>query len=538
MDIVVDESDLIDHQETTNEKQARIEEETAEDQFDPKFVSDLIDKLLFLTEELTGITLHPYQTPFARRLLESLIINDGATLTGLWSRQSGKTETNADILVTAMVMLPHLAKIYPQLLDKFKNGVYVGTFAPTDGQSDIIFGRMITRLSSERLTNFLKDETHDKVVKVPGKVPTYTLKRSGSLVSKQTAHPKAKIEGRTYHIILVDECQDAEDVVVNKSIAPMGASTHATMIYIGTPSTKKGVFYKQIQINKRKSVQRGKRQNHFQADWKEVAKWNKNYEMFVKKEMLRIGEDSDEFKLSYRLIWLLDKGMFTSSEVLDYLGDPAMETVTSWTKTPVVVGIDPARKLDSTIVTVVWVDWDHPDEQGLFSHRILNWLDLEGVKWEEQYARIVDFLDNYLIFKVGIDEGGMGDLFLDRLQNLMPNIDIIGVGSDRPKQSDRWKNLLQLLEKKNNQGIPLLSFPMSSRAKRLRTYKRFRTQMEDLELKYEGPYLLAAAPRESGAHDDYCDSLAIACSLSTEFASPIGETADNPFYSRRSRSRR
>ena len=53
----------------------------------------------------------------------------------------------ANTIVVAMIMLPRLAKIYPDLLGKFKRGLWVGAFAPTDGQTDIIFGRIIARLS-------------------------------------------------------------------------------------------------------------------------------------------------------------------------------------------------------------------------------------------------------------------------------------------------------------------------------------------------------------------------------------------------------
>jgi hypothetical protein len=364
-------------------------------------------------------------------------------------------------------------------------------------------------------------------VKIPGKVPTFKLKNCGSFLSRQTAHPRAKIEGRTYHIILIDECQEAEEKTVNKSIAPMGASTHATMVYIGTPTYWKGVFYRQIQLNKRQATRRGAKTDHFAADWKEVAKWNKNYELYVKKEMLRTGEDSDEFRLSYRLHWLLDKGMFTTTDILDRLHDTSMEMVLAWNKTPVVVGIDPARKQDSTIVTVVFVDWDRPDDFGFYQHRILAWLDLENQDWETQYHRIVEFLANYSIFRVGVDEGGLGDVVIDRLRRLMPHLEIIAVGSSKPEQSKRWKHLMQLFSRQ------AIGWPGHAKARRLKVWKRFRQQFEDLELHYDGPHVVAAAPKESGAHDDYCDSLALACQMTEDYTAPRVEVMNNPFYSRK-----
>lgn len=500
----------------------------AERLYNKRFIEDLLDKLMIVVDELSGVELYGYQRPFARRMLNSLITNDGATLTALFSRQSGKSETVANVIVTAMVMLPRLAKIYPDLLGKFKRGVWVGAFAPTDGQTDIVFGRIVSRLTSDRATEFLSDpEIADKLIKVPGKVPTFKLKNCGSTVSRQTAHPKAKIEGRTYHIILIDECQDADEHVVNKSISPMGASTNATSIFIGTPTYTKGVFYRHIQINKREGTKRGTKTNHFEADWREVAKWNKNYLLYVEKKKAEIGEDSDEFRLSYRLHWLLDKGMFTTSDILDDLGDTTMEQVLAWHKSPVVVGIDPARKQDSTIVTVVWVDWDRPDpETGHYNHRVLAWLDLENAKWEEQYVRIVEFLSNYSIFKIGVDEGGLGDVVIDRLRNLMPHIEIVPVGSSRPEQSKRWKHLMQLFARQ------AIGWPAHAKTRRSKVWKRFRQQFEDLELHYEGPHVVAAAPKEAGAHDDYCDSLAIACMMTEDYTAAPVEVANNPFYGR------
>lgn len=76
------------------------------------------------TDIISGHPLYDYQKPFARRIFESLIINDGATVTALFSRQTGKTETIANVIATAMIMFPVLSKAYPTLLDKYKEGVY------------------------------------------------------------------------------------------------------------------------------------------------------------------------------------------------------------------------------------------------------------------------------------------------------------------------------------------------------------------------------------------------------------------------------
>ena len=521
------EDDLLEDEildETEDERQARIDTDIVLDEVSQATVDRLVEKMLLVIDELSGHPLYGYQRPFASRLVESLIVNDGATLTALFSRQSGKSETVANTIAAVMIMFPRLAPIFPELLGKFSEGVWVGAFAPVEDQADNLFGRIVSRLTSERALEIMSDPEIDDAV--DGASRTLKLKRSGSLVRKQTCHPRATIEGRTYHVILIDECQGADEKMVNKSISPMGASTNATMVFTGTPTYEKGVFYKQIQINKRNSTKRGQKTNHFDADWKEVSKWNSNYARFVKKELLRVGEDSDEFKLAYRLVWLLDRGMFTTSERLDELGDLSMQPVHAWHKSPVVVGIDPARKQDSTIVTVVWVGWEHPDEFGYYEHRVLNWLDLSGLGWEEQYFRIVEFLSNYSIFAVGVDSGGVGDVVASRLRVLMPHLEIVDLGSQRPEQSKRWKHLSELMSRGK------IGWPAHAKTRRLKTWRRFRQQMEDLEKNFEGPYVLAQAPKEADAHDDYADSLAMACVLSKDFTLPEVEVSNNALYSR------
>jgi hypothetical protein len=78
----------------------------------------------------------------------------------------------------------------------------------------------------------------------------------------------------------------------------------------------------------------------------------------------------------------------------------------------------------------------------------------------------------------------------------------------------------------------MVSWPGSARARRLKVWKRFYQQMVDLEKSYEGPHLIAAAPREPEAHDDYPDSLALACSLTRDITMPEVEVSEAPFYER------
>lgn len=746
------------------------------DELTQGFVDRLVDKMMTFMEVLVGHPLHPYQTPFARRIMESVIIGDGKEITALASRQSGKSETIANTVATLMVLLPRLAQMYPDLLGKFKDGIWVGLFAPTEGQAETLFGRTVNRLTSPRALEILGDpEIDDTAAKIGGVTKMIRLKNSGSSITMMTANPRAKIESKTFHLIVIDECQEADDFVVNKSIAPMMAYYAGTMVKTGTPTTKKNDFYKSIQLNKRQQTGRGKKQNHFQWDWRDVAKVNNDYGKFIKKEMLRIGEDSDEFQMSYNCLvpetkvltsdlryvpigdikvgdtlvgfdeealskgahrklrkttvikadsitrpvyritltdettveasdghlwlvstagrrtlwkrtdeliitdrifkvfdtwehsedyrtgylaaafdgeghlsrqvvlgfsqrenvmlanvrqyldefgfkywerqntgtnkdvtvlhisggraevmrflgmirpqrllskvdfdklgsigrhdftsqkfvhpgilniefvgekevvalettektfiaeglashnckWLLERGMFVTSNTMDELGDTSQELVKVWHKTPVVVGIDPARKMDSTVVTVVWVDWDRPDAFGYFDHRILNWLELQGDDWEEQYFQIVNFLANYDVLAVGVDANGVGDAVAQRLKLLLGRAEVISLTSSPTEQSKRFKHLQALIQRQ------CLSFPAHAKTRRLRIWKRFYQQMIDAEVQYKGPNFMVAAPDEAYAHDDFVDSLAIACSLTQELVMPEVEVSSSAFY--------
>lgn len=501
------------------------QEEEELDELSRDFVESLVDKIMVFMRALVGYDLRNYQKPLARRIIQSVLLNDGQEITALAARQSGKSETIANVVASLMVILPRLARMYPDLLGDYKNGFRVGLFAPVEGQAETLFSRVISRLTSEEALAVLGDpEIDDEAKKVSGVTKQVKLMNSGSTVMMMTANPRAKIESKTFDFIVIDECQEADDFIVAKSISPMLASTDGTMVKTGTPTTHKNNFYRAIQLNKRTQTGKGSKQNHFQWDWRDVAKEQPKYAKFIKKEMLRIGEDSDEFQMSYNCKWLLERGMFVTSTVMDELGDTSMETIKAWHRTPVVVGIDPARKMDSTVVTVVWVDWDRPDEFGYYDHRVFNWLEIQGDDWEDQYFQIVNFLENYNVLAVGVDANGVGDAVAQRLRLLLPRAEVHSIGSSQQEQSKRWKHLKQLIDRR------MVGWPAHAKTRRLKAWKRFYQQMTDLEVKFQGPNFLAHAPEEAHAHDDFADSLALAVSLTMEMTMPQVEVASSPFF--------
>lgn len=509
----------------------RVEDEEEEiDELSAEFVDDLVKKLILFTEEFCGIKFFPYQTPIAYSFIESIVLHDGSEKTLIATRQSGKSEVVSNVIASMMVILPRLANIYPVWLERYAKGFWCGVFAPTEDQADVVFKRVVDRLTSDHALEFLLDpELDDRAASggSRGKGKIISLKKSGSLCRMQTCNPKAKIEGRTYHFVFIDESQGADEVMITKSIKPMLAFNNGIIVMGGTATRNKCYFYKAIQHNKRMDVAnpRGHRQAHFEYDWKVVAKYRPDYGKFIAKEKITIGEDSDEFQMSYCNRWILEKGMFVSDERLERMYEPSMPLVKQWWQTPIVVGIDVARSTDSTVVTPVWVDWDHPDGFGFYEHRVLNWLEINNVEWESQYFEIIDFLRSYNVLRIGVDAQGVGGAVAERLQILLPHIEVVSVSSDVKTQNDRWTHLTQLIQRDQ------LVVPGHSKARRTQSWKRFNQQMGELEKIQRGPYMLAAAPDERGAFDDYPDSLAIACAMSALDTMPSVTVSSNPFFS-------
>lgn len=499
------------------------------DEASTEFVDHLVKKLIIFTEEFCDIEFFPYQVPIAYRLIESIVLGDGDEVTVIGCRQSGKSEVLSGVMASMMVILPKLALVYPTWLEKFEKGFWCGVFAPTEDQADTVFSRIVTKLTNEHALGFLLDpEIDDKASSggSRGKGKIITLKNAGSLCRMQTCNPKAKIESKTYHFVIVDEAQEADEYMISKSIKPMLAFNNGTICLTGTASRSKSYFYKAIQFNKRRGVNGGRRhrQAHFEYDWRSASKYNENYGKFISKEKVRVGEDSDEFQMSYCNKWILEKGMFVTEERMSRLYDQSMPLVKDWYRTPVVAGIDVARSNDSTVVTIMWVDWDHQDSFGFYEHRILNWLEINNQEWEQQYFEIVDFLRHYNVMRVGVDSQGVGGAVAERLQLLLSDIEVIAMSSDSKAQHERWVHLMELIQRDQ------LVIPAHSKARRTRSWKRFNQQMSDLEKVYKGPYLLAAAPDEKGAFDDYPDSLALACAMTVYDTMPEVQVGLSPFF--------
>jgi hypothetical protein len=342
----------------------------------------------------------------------------------------------------------------------------------------------------------------------------------------------------------------------------MASATAGTLVKIGTPNRKRSEFYEACRRNKRADLAdgflRSKKRRHFEYDYTVGQKYNPRYRKYIQKEKSRLGEDSDEFRMKYRLHWLLDRGMFINPDVFEecgikdsssnltaVIGKGRRKREIKFTRPPNVVTYDPGTegivasidvgRTNSTVVTVAKVFWDNPvefaDSDRYFMH-IMNWLELVGDDHEAQHPQIVDFLKNYSLSQVIVDATGKGDPVYSRIA---ASLDGYGVYVqpfifNAASKDVGYKTLGQELSSRR------LTYPAGSRASRLQKWQRFVSQMEDLEKEWRGQQMVVHKPKHSSdARDDYCDSLMMLCWLVNVRGTMEVEEGPNPFIGRQSR---
>ena len=491
--------------------------------------TELVNMIYNFCEIYSGKVMYAYQTQFSKRIIRSVLENDGAEITALFSRQSGKTETIAITVGGLMIILPEMAKMPmfadDQRLSMFKDGFWVGIFAPSQRQAQITYGRMKSRLQCKESIAVLEDPDF-RLEFTTSNGQTVALS-NGSFCTAISASDGSNIEGESFKFIICEECQDISNYKIRKSIHPMGAAYNATICKIGTATTFKGDFYEAINRNK-KEYQDGKIRirNHFEYNYKVVMKYNPKYAKYIEREKRSLGEQSDEFRMSYNLEWIISRGMFVSIDKLEKTcGDKFLNRVESDYVATHVAGIDVGggsaknkNEADSTIITIVEVDWNNPvlmesstnEETGedivylAYNTYIKDWKEIkpeEAEDYEVQYQMIMDYLKNFKVAKIVIDatrEASLG-------QRIRANVrsEVILFTFSTVSKSEIYKHLQTEI------STGRARFPMGEETQNSVEYKKFIQQLGDLQKGYSGSNLVVSHPQERGAHDDYPDSWAL-----------------------------
>jgi len=452
------------------------------------------------------IIFYPYQEAVSDQILDALLQNlrltQGATeeeiknlkLTEIpieFSRQSGKTTA---IVYTVEFIMTFMATF-------FERPIHTGIFAPQIEQAKTDFDRLKIALRKTK-GMFIVDEETEKIIKEQENAKTLVLPNGSSCyiapVTK-TSHPESK----TLDLMIFEESQDLDDQIVKESIWPIGATTNAPRVYIGTAGTRICYFYRLGQTGRAlklyfESIADQRRMVYEQTqDPRHLI-----YEQTVRQEILLHGFESDEIQRPYFGKWLIGSGNFTTDEELTML--VADRNVTYQYKNTHMnlgecfAGIDTAKHPDSTVVTILRYNTETKKKE------ILNWCELRGENYQNQFDIIKDFLGHYSITAVAIDSTGQGDFMPDMFEAHTEWADE-NSGLYRVKFSAVSKDLIYKNLKVSIKQL-LTTLPKLS----TKQGERFKQQMLDLQQEYKGQLLSVHHPDDPNAHDDYPDSWALA----------------------------
>ena len=310
--------------------------------------------------------------------------------------------------------------------------------------------------------------------------------------------PTSKPESKSLDLEIFEESQDLDDKIIKEQIWPMGATTNAPRIYIGTAGTRLCYFRNlgmspdalklyadEISAQRRKMYERTGDASHL------------IYEQYVASEVEKHGLDSDEVQRPYYGKWLIGTGQFmTEAELM------AMETTRSLTfhekENECYAGFDVAKHPDSTVVTIIRFNRKTQQKE------LINWLELRGENYQSQFEIVCDFLSNYNVIAIAVDATGVGDPIADMFRMNTEWADeksgLYAVKFSSVSKDNMYKNL-KITIKELLTTLPRLDTKKTD---------KFRQQMLDLQQEYKGQLLSVNHPDDPNAHDDYPDSWALA----------------------------
>lgn len=471
----------------------------------------MTDKLMRLFQDHLraqhDLVFYPYQLEVCKRIFDALIINLRLTQTASeeeikklkqveipveFSRQSGKTTTVVHAIDFIMLFFPKL----------FNRKIEIGIFAPQQEQAKTDFDRLKTCLMRTQPLLSAYDEEDNKEAKEESNAKTIVLPNKSSCYIFPVTKT-SKPESKSLDLIIFEESQDLDDNIVKDQIWPMGKFTNAPRIYIGTAGTRICHFYRLVQTAEAIVLDFDKI-----AEQKRAAYLFTNnpihliYIQSVGEDIDKYGRDADEIRRPYYLEWIIGTGQFCTQEDLDKLYTDRSLTFqyhNGRTKQgETYAGIDTAKNPDSTVVTVLRYNTE------LKKKEILNWMELRGDNYQDQFDIIKEFLNNYNPVAVAIDSTGQGDFMPDMFENNTQWADE-NSGLYRVKFSAVSKDLLYKNLKVSIKQL-LTTLPKLDKNKG----EKFRQQLLDLQQEYKGQLLSVHHPSSPDAHDDYPDSWALA----------------------------
>ena len=442
-----------------------------------------------------------YQKIISNKIIESVLLNKGLTITVEISRQAGKTSVVTDTVDFLIAFYFSICQKFNLPSTPFFN---VGFFAPQLQQTKTdwdLIKNFLTKIQPEfgfSFTEFNADTIHITSNNMPPR-----------MVYCFTASPTSNPESKTLNLIILEEAQALVDKQVDKAISPMGAHTHATEVYIGVGGYRRCKFSSLIE----KSPPDQKiiipydmvieeKQRMFELTNNPI---HLNYAKHIEKKIKEIGDESDEFRTQYKLEWIFERGQFITYEQIMNLEEDYPIRVEPSVK--IYGGIDWGKMHDSTIFTII-------NENG----QILAWYEFLGDDYNSQIQDITTLISNLYrhMSLLHCDSTANQDMAVDVLKaelskKGLSNLKVIGVNFSTHK-SDMFKNLNRLMLDTKAEGKIIekakLKFPKANS----REKDKFIQQFVDLQKQISAVGRWnCQAPEGKDYHDDYPCSIGLAC---------------------------
>ncbi|HET9661709.1 MAG TPA: hypothetical protein VFP05_15385, partial [Thermomicrobiales bacterium] len=242
-----------------------------------------------------AFALRPYQWDPAGEILQSVLDGRGEQFAVMFSRQSGKDEMLAQVV--AFLLMVHR-----------EAGGSVVLAAPTfHPQAALMRDRLYDRLRSRFAPPVLQLRQG------------YVVQLGEASARFLSASPRASQRGQTASLLLVaNEAQDIDPLLWDTVFTPMGASTNATTLFLGTAWRRDTLLARQIAHLSPQQREDG-RTRVWKVGWEEVAKIIPAYGRHVRRQIEQFGRDHPSIRTEYFLEELDDAGSLFPAQRLAHL---------------------------------------------------------------------------------------------------------------------------------------------------------------------------------------------------------------------------
>lgn len=304
-------------------------------------------------------------------------------------------------------------------------------------------------------------------------------------------------EWETLHWIVDDEAQALNFDKFSSEIIPMWLRTWAICTYVWVAWYSRNSFYDKLQspeelifkLDYNDCVEICKKRYEETNDVRHLL-----YVQGIQKQLQSNELPEDTFKTQYLLEWILGVWNFIERARLEQYKWQKLDSL--MTNSVCYAWLDFWKKKDKTILTIITI------EEGKV--KITLWREYMG-DMRVQFDSIKGEIGRFNVARIYADSTANQDSTIDFLESYLGVGRIKRIPFSSPSKHAMYTNLELILQSWNFEYLD-------------NTYTRtFENQMCDLVKEYRWNYMVCHHPDETNGHDDYPDSLALACYFKIEF---------------------